>query len=176
MTGQLDIFGTQTHEYLLVIEPDSKTIEKIMAFRAKLNQITPLSRDLLQSKPHISLCYFEANDFSDEFIISKMKQAISSTKPFDILLNGCKKWNNGTFILRVSPNKYIQQLQAELSKVFKGVIKTPHLTIARNISEQFLNQLSLDDFQYDGCFSCESLLLLKKNGNQHYQSLDKIDL
>ena len=83
---------------------------------------------------------------------------------------------NGTFIVRVSQDKYIQQLQEELSKVFKGVIKTPHLTIARNISEQFLNQLSFDNFQYDSSFTCESVLLLKRNGNEPYQLLDKIDL
>ena len=93
MIGQLDIFGTRTHEYLLVIEPDSKITEKIMVIRSQLNQITSLSRDSLQSKPHISLCYFEANDFSDELIVSKMRQAISSVKPFEILLNGCEKWN-----------------------------------------------------------------------------------
>jgi hypothetical protein len=32
MTGQLCVFGTQTSEYLIAIEPDAKTIEKIIVF------------------------------------------------------------------------------------------------------------------------------------------------
>jgi 2'-5' RNA ligase len=173
---QLDIFGTSMHEYLLVIEPNSKTTEKVIGLRELLSKTIPLSKDSLQSKPHISLCYFEANDSSDELIISKMKQATSSIKSFEIFLNDCEKWKNGTFILKIEQDQYIQQLQRELSAVFKGVIKTPHLTIARNIPEHSLNQISLDDFHYKGSFTCESVLLLKRGGNEPYQLLDKIDL
>nr|WP_294861893.1 2'-5' RNA ligase family protein [uncultured Fluviicola sp.] len=174
--NQLDIFGTKIHEYLLVIEPDSKTIGKIIAIRELLSRTIPLSKDSLQSKPHISLCYFEANDFSDELILSRMKQVISSIKPFEIFLIGCEKWKNGTFILQVDQNEPIQNLQRELSAVFKGVIKTPHLTIIRNLPQRFLNQLSLSDYHYDGSFTCESVLLLKRSGNEPYHILGKIDL
>jgi len=173
---QLDIFGTKSYEYLLVIEPDSKTTDKVIELRELLNKTIPLSKESLQSKPHISLCYFEATNFSEELILSRMKKATSIIKSFDILLMGCEKWKNGTFILKVNQDGAIQQLQQELSAVFKGVIKTPHLTIARNLPEQFLNQLSPGDYHYDDYFTCESVLLLKKNGNEPYQLLDKVDL
>lgn len=171
---QLDIFGTQTYEYLLVIEPDSKTTDKVIAMRELLNKTIPIMNDSLKSKPHISLCYFEANDSSEEIIISKMKQAVSLIEPFDILLKGSEKWKNGTFILKIEQNVYIEQLQRELSAVFKGIIKNPHLTIARNIPEQILNQLSLEEYDYNGYFTCESVLLLKRSENEPYQLLDEI--
>lgn len=173
---QLDIFGTKAYEYLIVIEPDKKTIEKLIVFRKLLNAMTTLSKEFLQSKPHISLCYFEATDFSEELIISKIKQAISSIKSFDIALNGCEKWKNGTFILKINPDQNLYQLQEEFSKVFKGVIKTPHLTIARNLPEEFLNNLLPDEFQYYGNFTCETITLLRRSQNAPYQILDKIPL
>jgi hypothetical protein len=105
-----------------------------------------------------------------------MKQAISAVTCFNVILNGCQKWKNGTFILRVNQDEYIQQLQKSLSRTVKGVIKTLHLTITRNIPERLLNQLSLDDFHYMGNFTCESVLLLKRNGSNPYQLLEKIDL
>lgn len=171
---QLNIFGSETHEYLFVIEPDQKTADKLIQLRILLNTFISLQEETLHSKPHISVCYFQASNFSDELIISKAEQLISSIKSFDIALNGCEKWKNGTFILKVMQDEYIHQLQKELSKVFKGVIKTPHLTITRNLSEQFLNQLTLDAFQYYGGFTCESILLLKRNKTEPYHVLDKI--
>lgn len=171
---QLDIFGTTIHEYLLIIEPDKKTADKLIEYRKLLNSLTPLSKDSLHSKPHISLCHFEANDFSEELIISKTEQALSSIKCLDIILNGSEKWRNGTFILKINQNQYIHQLQKELSKVFKGVIKTPHLTVARNLSEQFLNNLILDDFDYHGYFACHEIILLKRCVDGPYQIVKKI--
>ena len=105
-----------------------------------------------------------------------MKQAISSIKPFDILLVGSEKWKNGTFIIKVHQDERIRQFLQELSAVFKGVIKTPHMTIARNLPKRSLNKLSLSDYDYNGHFTCESVLLLRRNGNEPYQLLDQIDL
>lgn len=173
---QLDIFGTKIHEYLLVIEPDKPTINKLTELKNLLNLQIPLSKDNLHSKPHITICYFEANDFSDELIMGKAKQTISKIECFDIVLDGCEKWKNGTFILKVRQVQHIQKLQDGLSSVFKGLIKSPHLTIARNVNERSLNSLPVEDFQYHGSFLCESILLLKKNGNNPYQVLDRISL
>lgn len=173
---QLDIFGTKIHEYLLIIEPDKKTADQLIEYRKLLNSMIPLSKDSLHSKPHISLCHFEANDFSEELIVSKTEQVLSSIKPFDIVLNGGEKWKNGTFVLKFNQNQCLHQLQGELSKVFKGVIKTPHLTVARNVSEQFLNNLRLDDFQYHGDFACEEIILLKRIADEPYQIVKKIPL
>ena len=174
--NQLDIFGTKNHEYLLVIEPDLTTTDRVIAMKELLNKTISLTTDSLQSKPHISLCYFEANNYSEELILSRMKQAISSIKPFDILLVGSEKWKNGTFIIKVHQDERIRQFLQELSAVFKGVIKTPHMTIARNLPKRSLNKLSLSDYDYHGHFTCESVLLLRRNGNEPYQLLDQIDL
>lgn len=172
--GQLDIFGSQIHEYLFVIEPDQKTVEKLIQLKKLLHAQIPLSDQTLQSKPHISICYFEASDFSDELIISKSNQAISVIESFDINLSGCEKWKNGTFVLKIKQDQFIQKLQKELSLIFKGVIQTPHLTIARNISKESLDHLSIDDFQYTRSFKCQAILLLKKTGNEPYQILHQI--
>jgi 2'-5' RNA ligase len=173
---QLELFGAKVHEYLLIIKPDSIITNRIIEFRESLNRITSLPKDSLRSKPHISLCYFEATDSSVELIISKTKQAISNITSFKVVLDGCEKWKHGTIILQINKNDQLEKLQKELSKVFKGVTKTLHLTILRNIPGQSLNQLSLDNFPYYGEFNCESILLLKKTANKPYQLLKQIDL
>ena len=173
---QLDIFGGETYEYLFVIEPDQKTSEKLIEFRMLLNSITPLSEEVLHSKPHISICHFEASNFSDEYILTKAKQVLSSVKSFDIQLEDSEKWKNGTFVLKVKSDENTLELQKQLSTVFKGVIKTFHLTIARNISAAFSNQPPIKNFDYKGHFNCESITLLKKKGNMPYQVVEKIHL
>ncbi len=141
-----------------------------------MNRSISLPEETFHSKPHISICYFEANDFSDELIISKASQAFSAIESFDINLNGCEKWKNGTFVLKIKQDQFIQKLQKGISPIFKGVIQTPHLTIARNISKSSLEYFSIDDFDYTGSFHCKTILLLKKNGNEPYQILHQIPL
>ena len=172
----LDIFGNEIHEYLFVIEPDEQTTEALIHLRKQLNTLIPLSDQTLESKPHISLCYFEANDFSDELIISKAKQRLIHIENFNITVDGCEKWNNGTFILKVKQDPHIETLLQELATVFKGIIRTPHLTIARGIPKTFLEHLPINDFQYRGNFNCTRIVLLKKTGDKAYQVLHKFSL
>ncbi len=174
MNAQLDIFGGSISEYLIIIEPDHNTTQKVIQLKQQLNTIFPLSEDILHSKPHISLCYFEANESSEDFIKEKLVSIASSLKPFVISISGVEKWKNGTFILQLAQNEDIIYIQNELSDSFKGVIKTPHLTIARNIPERILDQISSDRFDYQGDFVCNSILLLKKSPGKSYQALSQI--
>lgn len=173
---QLDIFGCEIHEYLLVIEPDEQITESLIHLRKQLNTLIPLSDQTLQSKAHISLCYFKASDFSDELIISKANQGLANIESFNIAINGCEKWNNGTFILRVKQDSHIEVLLRNLASIFKGIIQTPHLTIARSIPKSYLDYLPIDDFQYQGSFNCNTIVLLKKTGSESYRVLHKIIL
>lgn len=173
---QLDIFGSEIYEYLFVIEPDQKTTEKIIQFRTLIHNVVPLSEEILHSKPHISVCYFKASNFSDEFILEKSNQVLSSIRSFDLQLDGAEQWNNGTLILRINPDENILELQKQLSGAFKGVIKNFHLTIARNIPNELLYQLPIDSFDYKTEFKCESIYILKKKDNKPYQLLETIRL
>jgi hypothetical protein len=168
MSEQLDIFGSSNCEYLIIIEPDPKIIEKVIGFKKLLISTYHLSTDSLHSKPHISLCYFESNDFSDDLIIEKSKLIASNIKSFKISIIGPEKWRNGTLILKIDQDKFIRNLQYALSKNFKGVLKTIHLTISRNIPSRILDNLSLEDFKYAENFMCKSILILKKTKNAAY--------
>ena len=174
--GQLDIFGSETYEYLFVIEPDHKTTEKLIELRMLVNSMIPLSEEILHSKPHISICYFKANEFSDNFISTKTKQVLSSLKSFDIRLEGAERWKNGNLVLTLIPDINTMELQKQLSGAFKGVIKKFHLTIARNIADKLLDQLPMENFDYKSAFKCESIYILKKKENKPYQLLDTIYL
>jgi len=172
---QRDIFGSETHEYLFVIEPDQKTADKLIQFRMLLNNSIPLPEEILRSKPHISLCYFEASDFSDELIITKA-QGLTDIENFNITIDGCEKWNNGTFVLKIKQDSRIEMLIGKLATIFKGTVKTPHLTIARSLPKIFLQHLLTDSFQYQGNFNCDTIVLLKKTGNKWYEILHKFPL
>lgn len=174
--GQLDIFGSEIHEYLFVIEPDQKTTEQLIQFRALINGVIPLTEEILHSKPHISICYFEASNFSDDYILSKAKQALNHLKSFDIQLNNAEIWKNGTLVLKVSPNENTLELQHQLSGVFKGIIKNLHLTIARNLTGKFQEQFSMEKFNCKNTFKCESISLLQKKEHKPYRVLGRIYL
>lgn len=103
-----------------------------------------------------------------------MEQALSGIECFEIRLNGCEKWNNGSFILKVDHTESIHILQKQLSAHFKGITRTLHLTIARTISRKEFAHFSANDFQYSGNFSCDSIVLLKKSGNNPYQLLHRV--
>lgn len=174
MNIQLDLFGGSISEYLIVVEPDYNTSQKVIHLKQQLNAIFPLQEDILHSKPHISLCYFEANESSEEFIREKLASSTSSLKPFTISVSGAEKWKNGTLVLKLSQNEHLNYLQKELSLSFKGIIKALHLTISRNIPERILEQVSTDNFDYQGNFLCESVLLLKKSPGKSYQLLSSV--
>ena len=174
MNEQLDIFGGSISEYLIVIEPDHVTTQKVIQFKQQLNEIFPLSEDSLRSKPHISVCYFEANESSEELIEEKVASIAISLKPFTIAISGVEKWKNGTFVLQLTQNEHVTFIQKTLSLSFKGVIKTPHLTIARSIPQRILEQISTDHFDYQGGFLCESILILKKSQGKSYQTLSRV--
>lgn len=175
MNEQLDIFGGSISEYLIVIEPDLATSQKVAQLKQLLNTIFSLSEDILHSKPHISLCYFEANESSEELIEEKLTAMTVSLKPFTVVISGVEKWKNGTFILQLIQNEALNYIQKELSDSFKGVIKTPHLTIARNIPERILEQVSTNHFDYQGSFLCKSILILKKSQGKSYQALSRVE-
>ncbi|MDF3029133.1 MAG: hypothetical protein K0S23_3440 [Fluviicola sp.] len=174
--GQLDIFGSDTYEYLFIIEPDQKTAEKLIELRMFVNSMIPLSEEILHSKPHISICYFKASEFSNDLIITKTKQVLSSVKSFDIQLEGSEKWKNGNLVLKVNPDTNTLELQKKLSGAFRGVIKKFHLTIVRNIADKLLDQLPMENFDYKSVFKCEAIYILKKKENKPYQLLDTIYL
>ncbi|WP_300665286.1 2'-5' RNA ligase family protein [Fluviicola sp.] len=174
MNKQLDIFGGSISGYLIVIEPDHATSQKVVQLKQQLDTIFPLPEDVLHSKPHISLCYFEANESSEELIKEKLTAITASLKPFTVVISGVEKWKNGTFILQLIQNEALNYIQKELSHSFKGVTKTPHLTIARTIPERILEQVSPDYFDYQGDFICESILILKKSPGKSYQTLSMI--
>ena len=173
---QLDIFGGEICEYLFVIDPDQKTYEKVIELRMLLNNTISLSEEVFHSKPHISLCYFEATNSSDEYILTKAIQVLSSVNSFDVQLKGSEIWKNGTFVLKVNPDENILELQKQLSSAFKGVIKNFHLTIARNISIELSNELPTERFDYQSQFNCNSIYILKKKENKPYHIFGTIHL
>ena len=174
--NQLDIFGSDIYEYLFVIEPDHETSGRVISMRNNLNRLISLPEEVLHSKPHISLCYFEARDFSDQFIRTKTKQVLSSLQPFDVQIIGSEIWKNGTFILKVNPNEHTLELQKQLSLAFKGVIKNLHLTIARSMPVEMISTIPMELFDYQGRFPCKSIYILKKKHPDPYQLLETIQL
>lgn len=141
-----------------------------------VNRIIPLSEEILHSKPHISICYFEASDFSDDYILTKAKQVFSSIQSFTVQVEGSEFWKNGTLVLKVTPDDNTLKLQKQLSTEFKGVIKNLHLTIARNLSSELLDKTSMEPFDYQGEFTCNSIHILKKKGRESYQLIETIYL
>lgn len=166
--NQMSLFAAITYEYLLVIS--SKEVERdIRQVRAKLHQLVGLSKNVLNSVPHISLHYFlHAGD--NDVVIKKMLRELSGIQAFRVKLEGVAFFGrenyDRTMYIKVENSEYIQELHLAMQKTFpyKKEKLNPHLTVARGIpvGKMELIEPSLSDFEYYGEFDCEQVTVLRR--------------
>lgn len=179
--NQMSLFAAITYEYLFVIS--SMEVEKdIRSVRAKLHQLVGLSRNVLNSVPHISLYYFlHAGD--GDTLMKRVLEALSGMKSFRVKLEGVaffgRENNDRTMYIKVENSEQIQQLHLAMQKTFpyKKEKLNPHLTVARGIpaGKMELIEPSLSDFEYYGEFDCAQVTVLRRMlGNEGPYELVRI--
>jgi 2'-5' RNA ligase len=157
------------YEYFLLITPSSKIRQQVRDLKAKLNERIGISKENLNSVPHISLALFREKANRDNYIIEKVKAAAAAFNDFDIVINGARTFDHTytrDLVLNVE-SREIQKLQKSLLNIFnlKAPEKfIPHITIARGITKNKFGQIEKDFHAFDlrEGFICSSITLLKR--------------
>jgi 2'-5' RNA ligase len=156
-------------EYFLLISPSAKIKQQVKDLKVKLNERIGISKENLNSVPHISLVLMREKTNRDNYIIEKVKEAAAGFNDFDILINGARTFDHTytrDLVLNVESTE-IQKLQNSIFQTFnlKAPEKfIPHVTIARGITKNKFEQIgtAFHDFDLRAGFICNSITILKR--------------
>lgn len=160
-------------EYLLVVHPDSGVYRRIVEEKQSFyNEFK--EKSAVKTKPHITVANFMAKESMEETLIRYIQRVCNLNERFTVTLNNYSGFPPHTIYLRVQNEKPFQQLARELKPVNTYVsscscppmklISRPHLTIARQLSEEVyfkaLTQYAHKSFHES--FVVNELLLLRR--------------
>lgn len=137
-----------THfEYLLVIPPSDAVISDTKRLKAECKADHGWEAPT-KSKPHITLVNIVQPRFNEDKLVKKFSRIAASVSPFYVHLSGFGKFTGpkNTIYLNVLNGKPITELVKDIRKSSKPMLRqiknyspiyslTPHLTIAKGISE-----------------------------------------
>lgn len=154
--------------YSVVIAPPQHGIEYVAKLKdelyAKIGWYN--SRN---SKAHITICEFTADEDELANIVEHLKQIVSYEKPIYLSFNGVDRYPNGAVFL--NPNENTKMPLSELMiRIHKKLnlknsykSKDPHISIGRKLNEENV-EVALKMFAKEKLeFECKNLLLRKFN-------------
>lgn len=163
-----ETIGKVIYEYFFIISPDWSIKKEVKEIKKKLDNAIGLDKADIHTVPHISL--FKIRNASPNLDISQYAEALSKARAFEINVHGLGLFHqyNGknTLYLKLQEHEPIVELYCNLIKC-RGYNSrsgfVPHITIARNITEQNLNGISgLSEHNFKGGFYCDRVTVLKK--------------
>ncbi len=161
------------YEYFFLISPDWAIKDTVRYLKKKLDREVGIDKRDLVSVPHISL--FKTRTFVENLDIDVYAAALSKSHAFEIHITGLgafEQYNRKkTFYLKLKEQDIISGIFYTLLEC-RGDNRqqdfTPHLTIARNISERQLSNIpNLNDYNLKAEFFCDRITVLKRQLNPH---------
>lgn len=164
--------NNELYEYLLIANPDTDVLEKIMAekqlFYDEYKEKTAIT------KPHINVANFVAREEMEDTIIRWVERICHHQQCFTVTLNNYSGFPPHTIYLRIQNAKPFQQLGKELN-VVNGyisscsyppikIISRPHVSIAGSLSEEvyFKALIQYAQKSFHESFVVSELLLLRR--------------
>jgi 2'-5' RNA ligase len=159
------------YEYFFLISPDQAIRDAVRYLKKRLNAEVHIDSGDLHSVPHISL--FKTRTTDPLFNIDPFAAALSKSHAFEIQITGLgafEQYNRKkTFYLKLKEQDIISSIFYTLLECRGDKSQTdftPHLTIARNISEGQLSWIqNLNDYNFKGEFFCTAITVLKRQVN-----------
>ena len=115
MKTQAPLFLTKTglYEYLLIVQPDTKTYNKVTD--EKKNFSLEYHQELaVKTSPHITITNFIAIEIMEDRVIHLMQNILSKEKSFVATLNNYSGFPPHTIYLRVQDPEPFRQLMHQL--------------------------------------------------------------
>lgn len=128
-------------DYLIVIPPIDDISMKIMYYKLKAWEMIG-DYPSLHSKAHITVNHdpnIQALIFDEKLAYYQRK--LPNISPFELKICGFGKFkhnaNSYTIYAKIEMSRVVEKTLSTLNRTFsKGVVKTPHITIARTISKK----------------------------------------
>lgn len=133
------------NEYLLVAHPDKKVAEKIIEEKRKFTKDYKESI-AVKTHPHITIANWLGKEQMEETLIRWIQNICNSHSHFPVTLNNFSGFVPHTIFLQIQNAQPFKQLAKSLKAIDYFIranecpplklITTPHLTIARRLSEE----------------------------------------
>jgi 2'-5' RNA ligase len=160
-------------EYLLLAHPDAAVNEQVLVeknyFFNEYRQ--PIA---IRTKPHITIANFLAKEEMEQTLLRWIQRVCDNQSRFVTMLNNFSGFPAHTIYLRVQNHQPYKELAKGLKSIEQYVrsndcppvhlVSTPHLTIARHLSEEVYEKAIKDFSQrlFHASFSVDNLLLIKR--------------
>jgi len=154
--------------YSVVIAPPQDGIEYVTKLKDELYAEIGWYNSR-NSKAHITICEFTADDDELDKIIENLLEISSYEKPIDLSFNGVDNYPNGAVFLKPNQNtktplsELMIRIHKKLNLKNSYKSKDPHISIGRKLNEQNV-EVALKMFaEVKLDFECKNLLLRKFN-------------
>lgn len=159
---------SEKFKYSIVIAPPQDGICYVDKLKNELN--TKIGwYNSRNSKAHLTIIEFTADDYELEEVISALKKITSYENPLYLRFDGVDSYPNGAVFLKpdeaikVPLTELMARIQKKLNIKNSYKSKDPHISIGRKLSEENV-EIALEMFADANLeFTCENLVLRKFN-------------
>jgi 2'-5' RNA ligase len=158
--NQQALFG-ELYAYLVVISPPENVKLQIAQFKQQMNEIADIGERNLHSIGHITLTDKLIDDPGFAGTIAALLQR---QKQFEVRISGIDFFNHGankkTIYLKVEDPQPV----INLMECVKAKSRSPHLSLAKNISAPAFEKLQpfIAAFNFTASWPCTEVVVLKK--------------
>jgi 2'-5' RNA ligase len=162
-------------DYLIVIPPVDDISMKIMYYKLKAWELIG-DYPSLHSKAHITVNHdpnIQSLVFEEKLTYYRRK--LPNINSFEMKVCGFDKFrhnaNSYTIYAKIEISKIVEEALSALNRTFsKGVVKTPHITIARTVSKKKADILwrYFAELKFERSFYADKINVLETPTRKHY--------
>lgn len=156
------------HKYSVCFQPDNALVIQVQLMKIKLaNKIGWYNSK--NSLAHLTIAEFYASENEISRIENQIKRCCNRFSPVDVRLQSFDTYSNGTFFLKVEEvsklilKDFAQQIHNELQLKKAYKCTDPHLSIARKLNSEKIQQAVELLEAPDLYFQCNQIALRKLN-------------
>lgn len=183
-TAQISLFPETLYEYHILLSPSDAIKDDVDALKQALHEAIGIADRDRTSIAHITLLKTEA--FESTSMKDVVRKALSGESKFTIKVDGHADFKNGkehTLYLKLENPEAVDHLAVAIKNPTKKkaakpkyrqtsivdkperkakLSMTPHITIARNISEEDFTKIDFTAFEYQNEWVCDRVIIRRR--------------
>ena len=183
-TAQISLFPETLYEYHILLSPSDAIKDDVDNLKQVLHEAIGIADRDRTSIAHITLLKTEA--FESTNMKDIVKKALAGESKFTIKVNGHDHFKNGketTLYLKLENPELVDRLAVAIKNPTKKrapkpkyrqtsivdkperkpkLSMTPHITIARNITEADFEKIDLTAFEYENEWVCDRVIIRRR--------------
>lgn len=188
--AQISLFPEPHYHYHILLSPPEAIIDDVKKMKETLDGMIGIPAYNF-TPAHITLHDLEMPESTD--VKGLLKTALAGQRKFTVKINGFHKWEK-TLALQIENPDRIAELAAIVKAPHKAPVKmerqtsildkpkrkpsmTPHITIARGLSEGALDSIEdFSAFEYTGEWECDRVTVLRRRSDSTSKYLKYLDV